>query len=478
MTELYSNKQVPMGQNHMKAKCYLKLFFGFFLIAPLFLHLSMAQNVKAINSTTVRSVDNYNYVPNPRVNVKNPNNLKKRKDPFQPYLTERAPQILKELGEEVKDSVRIRKLVFYSRGIQTVSGQDTSVIYAIIASPVKPGSYPGLLVLHGGGGYAEIDKAKKWAKQGYIALVLDEPGIASLEKIPFSNGPWKKFAYGVNRFTAQPDVTNSTIFDGVLAAVQGLYLLSTQPGVIKSRIGVVGISWGGYLTTIVSGLANQMVHASFSVFGSGFYDEGSTFLKELDKMTPADRAVWLRYLDAGRRVRDIKAPFFIAAAANDNWFYPPAVMATLYSIKGETNHLFSPNSSHKIELPGGTTGGSPEQPGWLLMEQTYFDYFLKGKGQRLPKIKKIKTEKTITGNVAVRFEVNSALPVSGAQVSYSPAGVEWTHRKWETIQAISLGDGWFYAEIPSKELTQPFECFATISDARPTSVSSYLVLCE
>jgi hypothetical protein len=205
-------------------------------------------------------------------------------------------------------------------------------------------------------------------------------------------------------------------------------LLIAEPDMIDSKIGMVGISWGGYLTSIMSGLTNIMVCASFSVFCSGFYEEGSLSLKELDKISTADCATWLKYLDAGRRSKAIKIPFFIAAAPNDNWFYPPAVIATLRSIKGSVNHLFSPNSSHKIELPGGTTGANPEQPGWLSMEQVYFDYFLKGKGQPLPKIQEIQTEKTSSGNVLVCFRVKSPLLVSAAQVIYCLARSEWPKR--------------------------------------------------
>ncbi|MCK9413435.1 MAG: dienelactone hydrolase family protein [Prolixibacteraceae bacterium] len=460
----------------MKAKYYLKLLFCFLLISPFFLHFSMAKNANKTNAKTIRT--KYDYFSTHNKEDINSNNFEKGKDPFQPYQTGKSPQILKDFGEEVKDGVRLRKVVFYSREVQTATGKDTSKIYAVIARPAKSGRYPGLLVLHGGGGFAEIDKAKKWAKQGYIALLLDEPGIANPEKAPFSSGPWKKFAYGESRFIVIPDITNSTIFDGVLSAVQGLYLLRSQPGVIKGKIGIVGISWGGYLTTIVSGLANKMVNASFSVFGSGFYDEGSLFLKELDKMSTADRATWLKYLDAGRRSKAIKTHFFIAAAANDNWFYPPAVMATLRSIKGPVNNLFSPNSSHKIELPGGTTGANPEQPGWLSMEQVYFDYFLKGIGQPLPKIQEIKTEKTSSGNVLVRFKVSSLLSVSIAQISYSSIVVGWTERKWETVPAVKSGNGWYMVEVPAKELRHSFDCFATISDSRPVSVSSYLIRYE
>ncbi|MEI6679046.1 MAG: glycosyl hydrolase family 28-related protein [Mariniphaga sp.] len=399
-------------------------------------------------------------------------------DPFLPYLNGQAPKIVKDLGEETANGVRIRKVVFHSYDYKNKSKDAEAVIFGAIVRPEKAGNYPGLLLLHGGGGYAEIEKAKKWAILGYVVVVVDEPGVANPDKIPFSHGPWEGIKYGENRFITTPTVTSSTIFSSVLASLQGLYLLNAQSDVIKDKIGVLGISWGGYLTTIVSGLANPMIHAAFSVYGCGFYDDGSTFLRNLNTMKPEERATWLKYLDAGRRADAIKVPFFIASGTNDNWFYPPAVMSTLKIIKGPVNHVFSQNTSHKIDLPGGTNAPTPGQPGWLSMEQIYFDYYLKGEGKPLPKIQEITAEKSANGNTKVRFKVNSLLPVAAGQVCYSLVGVEWTKRKWETVQATAAEQGWYEADIPSKDLKNAFECFATVSDARPVSVSSYLVWCN
>ncbi len=399
-------------------------------------------------------------------------------DPFVPYLIQKAPEILKDLGEEISGDVRVRKLIFKSFNYQDSNEVKQAEIFAAIVRPEKPGTYPGLLVLHGGGGSAEIDKAKKWAACGYVVVVLDEPGVANPDKIPFSTGPWSKYKYGENRFVVKPSLFSSTIFSAVLASVQGLCLLYSQPDVIKGKIGIVGISWGGYLTTIVSGLENNLVKASFSVYGSGFYDKGSVFFNELDKMEPEDRAIWLKYFDAGRRAANIKTPFFIAAAANDNWFYPPSVISTLKNIKGPANHLFSPNCSHKIDLPGGTLDPEPEQPGWLSMEKVYFDYYLKNIGQPLPVIKRIKAERQMSGDWLVRFRISSKTTIAVAQLNYSEIGVEWTKRKWKTIEAKSLNDGWYEAHISSSEIRKTFECFASISDTRPVTVSSYLVLCD
>lgn len=399
-------------------------------------------------------------------------------DPFTPYLTGQAPEIVKDLGEATEDGVRVHKLIFHSYNYQGESGKEKAQIFAAVVRPQKAGKYPGMLILHGGGGNAEIDKAKKWAARGYIAVVVDEPGVANSEKTPLSKGPWEKLKYGENRFVVQPDITESTIFSAVLSSVQGLYLLRSQPDIIKDKIGVVGVSWGGYLTTFVSGLANTMITASFSVYGCGFYDYGTTFLKNLNTMQPYDRAVWLKYLDAGRRAMNIKTPFFIAAAANDNWFYPPAVALTLNNIKGEANHVFSPNNSHRIELPGGTDNRGPEEPGWLSMESAYFDYYLKGIGHPFPKVQQIEAEKLPNGNTKVRFKVKSPLPLGRADVNYSIVGEFWPKRVWQKVSAVASTDGWYIAEVPSKDFNKPFECFATVSDSRPVSVSGYLIWCN
>lgn len=400
-------------------------------------------------------------------------------DPFQPYLNRRPPTVVKELGEILQDSVRIRRLVFHSRDIQGEKGPVSSDIFAAIIRPARAGSYPGLLVLHGGGGNAELDRGVFWAARGYIVAVLDEPGISNPDKVSsYSQGPWKNTVYGKNFFNVTPDVRSSSVFDGVLASLQAFYLLRAQPDVIRERIGITGISWGGYLTTMLSSLTGPAVRASFSTFGSGFYDEGSAFLKDLDKMAASDRALWLRYLDAGRRADQIKIPFFIAAAANDVYFHPPAVTKTLMTVRSkDVNHLFGPNKSHAILLPGGGgTDKSPDHPGWLKMEQDYFDYYLKGIGFPLPRI-------TAAAQIAdpdhhqirVRFQVKSPTKITAAVVYYSLTDVEWPKRIWIPVQAMAMKDGSYTAELPAQTNSQWVDWYATVSDIRPVSASSYII---
>ncbi len=397
-------------------------------------------------------------------------------DPFAAYLDRQPPRIVREVPEPAdagRQGVAVRRVVFLSRTVQTPDGPRASEVYAVIARPAAPGPYPGILVLHGGAGCAEAEKAIAWAARGYIAVAPDLPGIADPKKLAHSNGPWK-VAYGQNRWTAKPDITASTIFDGVLAAMQSLYLLRAQPDVILDRVGVVGISWGGYATTMVCSLAGADVRAGFSVFGCGFY-EHCVAGAALQRMPEDERALWFRHLDAGRRAGAMKAAYFVAAATNDFFFWPPAVTATLKAIPGERNHLFAPNVTHKAPVPGGTDGAGPAN--WLKMEVEYFAWHLKAEGRPLPRvgIEPVSEAEALApdGGIRVRFTVQSPAPVAAAQVWYSLPGEPWTKRVWTACPARDLGAGFYEAPLPAD--AKAADWFALVSDDRAVTVSSEMV---
>jgi len=391
-------------------------------------------------------------------------------DPFAQYLNGKAPVVTKIISDSTGADVQVRKLLFHSRNVQTANGPVPTEIYAAIIRPLAPGDYPGLLVLHGGGGTAEIDKGIKWARQGYIVVTLDLPGIADPKKVPNTTGYWKTFSYGAHRFTAVPDITGSTIFDAVLAAVQGLFLLHDQPGVLKNRVGVTGISWGGYMTTMLSGLASPYINASFSSYGSGYYDSGSTFLSNLDTMRACDRSAWLQWLDAGRRTKNMAAPFFIAAASNDNWFWPPAVMATLQTSDAPVNHFFAANANHAAPIPGGTS--NKDRIGTMDMELAYFNYYLKETGLPLPVV----NNEALVNDTTVQFYVESKTNIRAAGVYYS-SDTSWTKRKWIACDALPVKDrqGWYRASLPANAKGKSTWWFAAATDERPITISGNMI---
>ncbi len=397
-----------------------------------------------------------------------------------PWLTGGAghtPEILHDLpgDRSLPPGVTLRQVV-----LRHPCGGE---VFAAIATPPGPGPHPGLLVLHGGGGIAEVEKALAWAERGYLAVAPDLPGIAEPSRLTHTQGRWNALTYGEGRWTATPDPRASVIFDAVVAAVQALGLLRAQPGIDRQRIGVTGISWGGYMTTMVSALAGSQVRAAFSVFGCGFY-EHTVSARHLAAMAPDEQAAWLACLDPGRRASAIQAPVFLAAATNDFFFFPRAVQATLDALPGEQHHLFAANADHQAPVPGGmdptpappagfaatSTQRLPTPLGsrghWLAMEMPWFDWHLRGEGQPFPMVQ---AESPALGGVAV-VEVASPRPVIDVTFHAAAEAADPTQRRWEALPAVALGAGRWHARLPDAATTW----FASVSDDRPVTVSTDL----
>ena len=242
------------------------------------------------------------------------------------------------------------------------------------------------------------------------------------------------------------------------------------------------------MTTMVCGLAGDEVMAGFSVWGCGFYKLTAQLNgpnSTLGRMPEDERQRWLRHLDAGRRAPDIKAAFFIAGATNDFFYWPRAVQATLDAVPGEKNHLYAPNANHKAPVPGGTVfekqpsapfTPTPFQPyptpsgskaNWLAMEVPYFDYYLKGIGQPLPKVS---VQKTGDPYLA-RFSIAAPRPLTKVEVYWATSNPDVMKRLWLALPAAKTAENVYEAKLPAEAA----DWFALASDDRPVTVSSDLI---
>jgi len=392
---------------------------------------------------------------------------------FAPYLTDVPPKIVETLSREVKDEVEVTRLRFLSR-VEPKSGRDV-IIYAVMARPTTRGKHPAVLVCHGGGGYADMvaPQVTGWAKRGYVSVCQDQPGICNRSK-GRSSGPCVE--KGASAFRIESGPTDSALFDGVAAALNGLALLRSQPDVDKSRVGVFGGSWGGYMTTMVSGLAGDRVKAAFSVYGCGYFDVGSTWLAHLSGLTPERRDIWLENLDAGRRAANLTASYFVPSPANDWFFWPSAVMRTLADMPGEKNYCFMPNDSHALTQPGGTSGPPKfdRKLNRTYMEILWLEHHLKGKGKPFPRAVAVGTPGREGSSVRVEFAVTGPAPVTKATVWFAAGEIPWRLKWWSSVPAKSLGGGRYAAPVPIEEPGQPVNWFAVVTDERNVSVSTLI----
>ncbi|WP_179136206.1 discoidin domain-containing protein [Paenibacillus sp. 32352] len=384
-------------------------------------------------------------------------------DIFQPYLTGTAPLITQVLSETTTESgaVKATKVLYRS----DVDAARSNQVYAVIAAPAATGSYPGVLILHGGTECTQDALAIDYAKRGYIAVTPELPGIADPKACAApSTGMWKNDPYGSKQLTALPSAVSSSIFEGEVAALQGFYLLQAQPGVEQDRLGIRGLSWGGYSTTLLSSLLGDQVKAAYSIYGSGFYDHGSYFAGLLDNKGSVEKTHWLRDLDAGRRAAHIKANFYLAAASNDSYFWPTAVMKTLDQIPGAKNQVFAPNTNHSLS----------SLPNAAAQERLFFDYYLKGAGAPLPKVNIISTERSANQNYKITFQVSGTAAITQAKLYYSNGDNPWVNRSWVAIDAIPLSNGRYEGLLPAAAIQKQADWYVFVSDDRQASASSYI----
>jgi len=413
-------------------------------------------------------------------------------------------------GEEVVGAVRIKHVTFKSVPTYKNGYHDDTMVYAMIAAPASAtpsDKYPGILLLHGGSSSAQIkdmyNYVLNWANAGYVAVACDIPSITG-DLANVSNGTWRTVAYtSINpyRYTVTPDLKASWSYTCVGSLIKAFSLLKTHPNADTAKLGVAGASWGGYSTTILCGLLGNRIKAGFSLYGSGFYDEDCAFREAIYPTSssypfyndPEAAAQWLTYYDAGRRTVNLRSHFYIAAAANDWFFRPPAVERTLFHITGASslNFQFAPNNNHAVTTPGGNNA-SPKRS-FTKMEETFFDYLLKGTGVPLPVIK-VEGTPTFDGsnNMAILFSVtaDASLTIQPPKLYYSPSGLAWQwpfgqqsgDRTWvalsTAVPGVVVGQKRSYSiTLPASVVSQGVDWYLLASDvtgSRSTTVSTHI----
>ena len=383
-------------------------------------------------------------------------------DPLKLFLTNipTVSQVISTINS-VTDATAIstKRFTFKSKdGVNT--------IYAIMAYPQAAGVYPGILMYHGGGGTAEglVNNLKTYAALGYVTMALDEPGIASIaNSSPYSTGPWKSVIPGEGpKLNVVGGVQNSTLYDAIIGSIEAFNLLSAQPNVDAQKMAVTGSSWGGYLTTFTAGVLGSRVKAAYSTWGCGFYETGSFWSELIAQMPSHYKSDWLTYLDAGRRTKDITAPYFIEQATNDTYFWPEAVSATLNAITGTKNHVTMANLNH-------TTLSSS-----AAMKQRYMNYYLKGVGSPFGTIHITSSDMQLDGSLKININVNlpAGASLSSVQLYYSVPTLTWQTRNWIELQATLVNGMNYQTTLPASLVNQGVDYYTNMIDTRQVQTSS------
>jgi len=284
---------------------------------------------------------------------------------------------------------------------------------------LRPGEKaPGMVLVHGGGGTAFAEWVRLWIARGYAAIAMDTCGAMPVG----SYGKWKRHEYGgppgwggFDQIDDPPE--DQWPYHAVAAVILGHSLLRSMPQVDSRRIGITGISWGGYLTCIVAGVDDRFALA-VPVYGCGFLGDNSCWLPQFQKM--GDKATkWLKLWDPSVYLPRARMPMLWVTGTND-FAYP------LDSLQKSYRAAPSPRTlCIRLRMPHGH-GGPGEKPEEI---HVFANSVLRG-GTPLARITDAGER---DGRAWVAFD--SAVKIVSAEMLYTCDTGPWQKRKWQTTEA-------------------------------------------
>ncbi|MSU79115.1 MAG: alpha/beta fold hydrolase [Gemmataceae bacterium] len=346
---------------------------------------------------------------------------------------------------------KLRRLMYESEPYQ---GKPTRV-FAYYAEPEKiDGKLPAMVLVHGGGGTAFAEWAQLWAKRGYVALAMDLAGHGEGRKRLADGGPNQD---DPSRFKKQP-LKEAWSYHAVAAVIRGHSLLRSLPSVDADRIGLTGISWGGYLTSIVAGV-DERFRVAIPVYGCGFIHENSVWNNTFAKMESDWRKTWAANFDPSAYLAKAKMPMLFVNGTND-FAYPLDSYQKSYRLVKNRNLCVTVNMPH-----GHQQGWAPKEIG-LFTDQ----HLRKGKPLFRFDDASVRTERN-GGDIKLAIFQTHDIEKIAVHWTTDTKG-PWQKRKWETRPAkrmVGNATDFYSVSLPQ---VRPVIYFATATDARGATIST------
>ena len=325
---------------------------------------------------------------------------------------------------------------FYYEGAK-YQGKPTRVFayYGVPAGGNDGKKHPAMVLIHGGGGSAFDRWVKLWNSRGYAAIAMDVCGCVPVG----TYSKWQRHEHGgppgwdASFGQLDTPVEEQWTFHAVSAVALAHSLIRSYPEVDADRIGVTGISWGGYLTSVVAGVDSRFKLA-VPVYGCGFLGESSAWLPAFEKLGKEKADLWVRQWDPSSYLGEARMPILWVNGTND-FAYPMDSWLKSYRLpKGDRTLCL------RIRMPHGhgAAGENPE-------EIHVFANQILRQGKPLAAI-------TDQGQSAEQAwaTFQSEVSITKVEFAFTRDIGKWQDRKWEALPAEidSKGDR-VTAKIPA-----------------------------
>ena len=331
----------------------------------------------------------------------------------------KALSVAPRIYDDPQHSTDEVKAIFYE-GLPW-KGHPTRV-FAYYGLPKMEGNrrVPAMVLVHGGGGSAYLPWVRLWVERGYAAIAMDTCGAIG--------GEWNAKVHPRHEYGGPPGwggfdqidepIEDQWTYHAVADVILANSLLRSLPQVDPNRIGVTGISWGGYLVCIVAGVDHRFKFVA-PVYGCGFLGDNSVWLPDFQKMGLEKARKWLRVWDPSVYLRRARMPMLWVDGSND-FAYPMDSLQKSYRLPRAPRIVCTRLRMPHAHMPG----ANPKEIS--VMADSLFR-----KGVPLARIARSGREGL---NVWAVFK-NKA-PIAKAELNYTTDTGPWQNRKWETIPAV------------------------------------------
>ncbi|OFX33276.1 MAG: hypothetical protein A2W90_03705 [Bacteroidetes bacterium GWF2_42_66] len=262
--------------------------------------------------------------------------VKKAKSPWHEH-----PELFSAPEVTWVDSVGPDYSLFYEGGIW--QGKKTKV-FAYYSVPEKTSTkIPAMVLVHGGGGKAYQNWAKQWAGYGYAAISMN---LYGKDNEGNQVGYLRHIDTDADFNVEETKLFDSWYYQAVAAIIRAVSFLESRSEVNKEKIGIMGISWGGYNTSVTVGV-DERLSAAIIVYGCGELYKNSVWTREGHVFSET----YKQQLDPANYLPNAKIPIFWLNNNTDHFFPLDSFQSSRKLTKGKNYARIQDNYSHGYETP-------------------------------------------------------------------------------------------------------------------------------
>ncbi len=307
------------------------------------------------------------------------------------------------------------KSLFYEglvyKGVQT----KVFAYYGVPKGTPPKGGWPAVVCVHGGGGTAFEKWVEIWNTNGFAAISMDLEGHLPdskkhTDRSTFPESGPKRVGVFHDYKTPQKD---QWYYHAVAQVILGHSLIGSFPEVNADKVGMVGVSWGGMLSSAIAGIDDRFKFAIPS-YGCGYligtdghmgksYKTGGAYLENLKT-----------HYESSNYIPNIRIPALFVNGTHDAHFPIPATNDSVLNSKPYSSALLI----HKFPHGHG--------PIWQLPE--VYDF---AKSVITGKEPQIDLESPVVdgGEITVDYKANG-YAITKTELYYTVDNGEWIKRNW------------------------------------------------